>query len=776
MSEYLDFLQNKAINFKTSGFKVVPADINPYLFDWQAEVVCWACNLGKAALFEECGSGKTLQFCEWARLVLKHTGGYILIVSPLAVARQTIKEGMKIDVKISYIRHQEEAKCPGIYITNYDMLEHFDGSLWNGVVLDESSILKSFTGATKRMILDMFETTPYKLACTATPAPNDHLELGNHAEFLAVMRSNEMIQRFFINDSMSAGNYRLKHHAEKDFWRWITSWAVCLSKPSDLGYPDVCERYTFDMPELIVHSEVVAVDQTRAWADGKLIVDGTISATSMWREKRETTKDRCERARDLVEDDHESTIIWCDSNAEADYLKLLFPNAVEVRGSDSIKEKERKLELFSDGIVSQIITKPEIAGYGLNWQHCHNVIFVGVTYSFEKTYQALRRSWRFGQTEDVQSWMIAAESEGDIVKSLSVKQAAHKNMQKNMNDAMSESGLGITRRLEMQTVIPNADERGENWHLMLGDSCQRVNEIETNSIDFSVYSPPFSNLYIYSDSIADMGNSADDNEFFQHYLYMIKEMHRVTKPGRLSTVHCKDLPLYHNRDGAAGLKDFPGMIIRAHEEAGWTFHSRVTIWKDPVIEMQRTKNHGLLHKNFTQRSEVTRQGMADYLIVFRKWEGVEGTVSESPVKHNRKPGDYVGTKGPTDYDSDRDYSIQVWQRYASPVWFDIHQTRVLNYQLAKEGNDEKHICPLQLDVIDRSIDLWTNPGDLVYDPFNGIGSTGVCALKMGRKYIGSELKVGYYNISVRNLKDAEYATSVPTLFDLSESSLDPTDS
>lgn len=316
---------------------------------------------------------------------------------------------------------------------------------------------------------------------------------------------------------------------------------------------------------------------------------------------------------------------------------------------------------------------------------------------------------------------------------------------------------------------------GKNWSLYHGDSCELVKAIPSNSVHFSVYSPPFANLYIYSDSQNDMGNSADEEEFFQHYLYLIKELYRVTMPGRLSAVHCKDLPMYANRDGAAGLKDFPGMIIRAHEEAGWVYHSRVTIWKDPVIEMQRTKNHGLLHKNFTERGEVVRQGMADYMLIFRKWDGVEGTQSPKPVKHNlvaplpgvKSPHVFRGDNAPEVFDSNRDYSIQVWQRYASPVWMDINQTRVLNSQLARDGKDEKHICPLQLDVIERCIDIWTNPNDIVYDPFNGIGSTGVCALKMGRRYVGSELKESYYDVSVRNLKEAEFEAGTPTLFDLS---------
>lgn len=293
-----------------------------------------------------------------------------------------------------------------------------------------------------------------------------------------------------------------------------------------------------------------------------------------------------------------------------------------------------------------------------------------------------------------------------------------------------------------------AQEQGKAWAMYQGDCVELISGIPDNSIDFSVYSPPFSNLYIYSDAVQDMGNSADDEEFFEHYKFLMRELHRVTVPGRLTSIHCKDLPLYRNRDGAAGLKDFPGAIIRAHEECGWTFHSRVTIWKDPVIEMQRTKNHGLLYKNFQVRGEVCRQGMADYVITFRKWEGVDVTTSTKPVKHDRT-----------------EYPLDVWQNYASPVWMDIDQTNVLNYQIAKENGDEKHICPLQLDVIDRCIELWSNPGDTVLSPFAGIGSEGYEAIKLKRSFIGFELKRGYFSIAVANLKRAEAEASTPMLFD-----------
>ena len=738
LPDYRQFLLSKGATVPECGIAAVEDDVHPTLFLWQRQIVVWALRLGKAALFEECGLGKTFQQLEWARLVARHSGGKVLILAPLAVAHQTVAEGAKLGTPVRYCRSQEEADAAGerIIVTNYDMLKAFESEAFTGVVLDESSILKAFTGATKRLIMERFAHTPYKLACTATPAPNDHLELGNHAQFLDVMAStNEMISRWFINDSMQAGNYRLKKHAESDFWRWVASWAVCISRPSDLGHADD----GFLIPPLQVHSHVVSVDHTRAFAGGRLFVDGNLSATAMWAEKRATAPDRCRAAAELVSGLPGFWIVWCDTNQEADLLQELLPEAIEVRGADSLAAKESKLRQFSEGQARVIITKPDIAGFGLNWQHCHQQVFVGVTYSFEKTYQALRRSWRFGQSREVQAHLIYAESEGDIMQTLERKQEAHSRMQHSMNEAMSQVGLGghgAGRRL--RTAAPVQAERGGSWTMYLGDCVDVTGRLEPESVDFSVFSPPFSSLYIYSDALADMGNSADDDEFFEHFGYLIPQLHRVTVPGRLCAVHCKDLPLYRNRDGAAGLKDFPGRIIQAFESHGWTYHSRVTIWKDPVTEMRRTKNHGLLYKNFQVRGEVCRQGMADYVVVFRRWDGVETTTSPRPVIHDRE-----------------DYPLEVWQRYASPVWFDVDQTNVLNYQIARDDRDEKHICPLQLDVIERCIELWSNPGDLVLSPFAGIGSEGHVALKLGRRFLGIELKRSYFDVAVRNLRTVE---------------------
>lgn len=338
---------------------------------------------------------------------------------------------------------------------------------------------------------------------------------------------------------------------------------------------------------------------------------------------------------------------------------------------------------------------------------------------------------------------------------------------------------------------------GKNWTLYLGDSVEVCKGIPDSSIDFVIHSPPFSSLYIYSDSIADMGNSANHAEFFQHYGYLIRELYRVTVPGRLCAVHCKDLPLYMNRDGAAGLYDFPGDCLRAFESVGWIFHSRVTIWKDPVIEMQRTKNHGLLYKNFKVRGEVSRQGMADYILVFRKWEGVEGSESTKPIQHppDQYPLEYwQNAASPAQGDELRSSDVRSQllgevkelreilatteqalvdldngkphTHYAVPVWHDIDQTNVLNYRIAKDNEDEKHIAPLQLDVIERCIRLWTNPGDVVLSPFSGVGSEGYIALQLGRKFIGIELKMSYWKWAQRYLTEVVIESSQVTMFDM----------
>lgn len=756
------FLAAKRLLPAASGFPIGQDAMHALLFPFQRAIVQWAVQRGRAAIFADTGLGKTFMQVEWARLVAAHTGGRVLLLSPLAVAHQTIREAAKLGVGITYVRSQIEVfnASTSLVITNYDMLKVFDASAFVGVVLDESSILKAFSGTTKKRLLTMFADTPYRLACTATPAPNDHMELGNHSEFLGMMQGSEMLARWFINDSMQAENYRLKHHARADFWRWVTSWGVCIARPSDLGDSDD----GFELPPLTIHEHMVDVDYSRAQATGQLFANGALNATALWKDKAATAQDRCQHAATLVQaEPSETWVVWCDTNDEADRLQALLPKAVEIRGSDTPQAKECKLMAFSDGAARILITKPDIAGFGLNWQHCARMCFVGVTYSFEKFYQALRRSYRFGQQRSVIAHCIVAESEGSVIDTLHRKQADHTAMQAEMTAAQREHRNLTVQAARTVAPVEEAVARGNGWTLHLGDCVQTTARLETASIDYSIFSPPFAELYVYSESEADMGNCADRDEFFQHFQFLVPELLRITRPGRLCSVHCKDLPTYRNRHGAPGLYDFPGALVRVFEAAGWQFHSRVCIWKDPVIEAARTNNYGLLFGNFSKRAEVVRQGMADYLLTFRKHE--EG-MPDKQVTQVRTPGDYIGTNPPRHYKDDRDYAIQVWQRYASPVWFDINQTDVLNYQIARENEDEKHLCPLQLGVIRRAIDLWTNPGDVVFSPFAGVGSEGYAALELKRRFVGIELKRAYWNHAQRYLADSAFKQVQPTLFDL----------
>lgn len=340
----------------------------------------------------------------------------------------------------------------------------------------------------------------------------------------------------------------------------------------------------------------------------------------------------------------------------------------------------------------------------------------------------------------------------------------------------------VHQRKELKNVAQKT-ESGEGWTIHLGDSVQIIKSVPDKSIDYTIFSPPFSSLYIYSDSLADMGNCSSDEEFFKHFGYLVPELYRVTVPGRLCTVHCKDLPLYKGRDGEAGLKDFPGAIVRVFEQSGWTFHSRCTIWKCPVIERERTNNNGLLHKTIKRDSSQVRQGMADYLLTFRRFPDA-GLMSDKPIERPMGIDTYVGTCDPREESSQvmvgnheknhpskfarhpsNDPALAVWQRYAEPVWWDIDQMNVLNYGAARDGQDERHICPLQLDVIQRAVELWTNPGDLVFSPFAGIGSEGYSSLLAKRKFVGVELKESYWKQAQKNLTVAADKARQKSLFE-----------
>ena len=433
MISYQEFLARKHTRLAKSGFEIPLLEINQKLFDWQREIVRWAVRCGRAALFEDCGLGKTAQQLEWARLVVQKTNGRILLLCPLAVQWQTKREagkfGIDSQVQVNVVESQPEVQ-DGISITNYEKLHHFDTSQFVGVVLDESSILKAYTGATKRALCERFANTPYKLACTATPAPNDRMELGNHSEFLGVMPSDDMLARWFINDGGKAGTYRLRKHGERDFWRWMASWSVCISSPADLGF----DAGGFDLPDLVTIEHVI---DCKAESGYLFAVPRAVSATSVHREKRAYLDERADVVAGLVNNDTDCWAVWCDTDYESDALMDRIPDAVEVRGSHSERIKEDRLRAFSDGKARVMITKPEIGGFGLNWQHCHKTTwFAG--YSYERFYQSLRRLWRYGQTQDVEVHVIRTVNEGSIVETIERKRRQHEEMQREMAGLMGD--------------------------------------------------------------------------------------------------------------------------------------------------------------------------------------------------------------------------------------------------------------------------------------------------------------------------------------------------
>lgn len=445
--EYIDFLKSKLVVANPVGFEARP--LNPSLMDFQKDIELWGLKKGRCAFFLDTGLGKTLCQLEWARQVHEHTGGNVLILAPLAVSRQTEREGKKFGIPVNLCREQAEIK-PGVNVTNYEMLSHFDTSSFSGVVLDESSILKSYMGKTKMMLINSFKDTPYRLCCTATPAPNDHMETLNHAEFLGVMKSSEALSIWFINDTSNMGAYRLKNHAVKPFWEWVSTWAVCIQKPSDLGYEDG----DFNLPPLREKEHILPVDILDTTYENGFFRKIETNATAFYKEKRFTADARAKKTAEIVSGT-EQHLIWCDMDYEAELLKKYIPDAVEVRGSHSIAHKENSALGFIDGDIRVLISKPKIFGFGLNFQNCHNTTFCGLTYSYEDYYQAIRRFHRYGQRHEVTANIVLGSTEKSILDTIRRKQAQHEEMQRNMYGSIKE--------------IQNANIRGTSYTLNLDD-------------------------------------------------------------------------------------------------------------------------------------------------------------------------------------------------------------------------------------------------------------------------------------------------------------------
>jgi DNA modification methylase len=698
-----------------TGPTVPDGDIHPLLFPFQRDLVRWAVRKGRAAIFADTGLGKTYMQLEWARLLSKRT----LVVAPLTVARQTVRLAKDIGLTVHYTRSGNDLH-DGINVTNYEMLEHFDAAAFGAVVLDESSILKGLDGKTRQRVTAMFAATPYRLCCTATPAPNDIAEIANHAEFLGIMSRADMLATYFVHDD---AGWRLKKHAHEAFFRWLASWGMSIRKPSDLGYED--DGYL--LPPLTVTPTFLRTD----WRpQGQLFATGLGGITERTAIRRETTHARCEEAAAIIDSDPGQWIAWVGLNEEGRVLHAMLPGSVLVEGDQTPDEKAAAIEAFQDGRHRVLITKSRIAGFGMNFQNCHNMAFVGLTDSWEQYYQSIRRCWRFGQQHPVAVHVVLSEPEQVIYENVMRKEREAAAMSEYLIENVQEferAELGARAddwRYETQDAV------GDDWRLLLGDSAERLAELGSESIDLSVFSPPFMSLFTYTPTERDLGNSRGEQEFFGHFGYIIRELLRVTKPGRNCCVHVAQVPAMLSRDGYIGLKDFRGMTIRAFEADGWIYHGEVAIDKDPQAQAIRTKSKALLFTQMHKDSSWSRPALADYILIFRR------------------PGSNVVPVVP-------DLTNNEWIEWARPIWYGIRESDTLQFSAAREQEDERHICPLQLGTIERCVRLWSNKGETVLSPFAGIGSEGYMSLKLGRRFVGIELKRSYFDVAVRNLRAAE---------------------
>lgn len=759
--DYKEFIKTKSIKNTFFGKDIKLTDINPALFPFQKDIVRWAVKKGRCALFLDTGLGKTHCQTEWARLIAKRS----LIIAPLSVARQTVRLAKKItNTEIHYTRNDNDI-IDGINITNYEMIDKFNPEYFDAVVLDESSILKSLDGKTKQLVIKMFEKTPYRLCCTATPAPNDESEIGNHSEFLGIMKNNEMLATFFIHanktteiefktnngcddilkkkqSGKNGQEWRIRNYARESYYHWMSTWSMSIKTPSNLGYDD----FGYILPKLNIIPLFVDIDYQ---PEGELFFTKLKGIGDRAKIRKSTFQNRLDTVLNIVNSNDEQWILWCGLDIESDGLKNAINGSVNICGSDSLEYKTKMIEDFQDNKYRVMITKPKIAGFGMNFQNANNMAFIGLNDSWETFYQCIRRQWRFGQKKQVNVYIILTNLERCIYDNIMAKEKMAERMTNELISRVKKYEEMEIKNME-QVIIEKPKERkitGEKYTAYLGDSCEILKTIESDSIDISVYSPPFADLFTYSASEFDLGNCRNWDEFFEHYSFIIKEILRVTKQGRLSCVHTSDIAAMAMKDGYIGLRDFPGAVIKAHEKEGWIYHGYAVVTKNPQAQAIRTHAKGLLFVQMKKDSSCSRPCILDRILIFKK-KG-DSSIPVTPVVNG-------------EIDNEK------WIDWAGGIWTGISESDTLQFTTARSKDDEKHICPLQLGTIERCIKLYSNPGEILLTPFMGIGSEAYQAIRFGRKAIGIELKESYYNIALNNLSDIESKTKENTLFDMLE--------
>lgn len=831
MISYQDFLLSKVAFAPETGFEISKDKINPALKPHQRDAVMWAVKGGRRALFEAFGLGKTVQELEWCRIITAEKGGKALIVMPLGVRQEFTKDAQELlGIPVpQYVRTMAEVKASEaqILITNYERVRDgdIDPTYFTAAALDEASCLRDYGSKTYQTFNEKFKGVPYKLVATATPSPNRYKELIHYAGFLEIMDTGQALTRFFQRDSTKANNLTLYPHKEQEFWLWLSSWSLFITKPSDLGYDDT--GYALPPMEINYHAVSYQHKDIDTEKDGqvKLLADAAVSLKDAAKIKRDSIDARVAKMVDIVEanpDDH--FILWHDLEAERHAIKKALPEAVEVYGSQDYDIREKRVIGFAKGESRLLATKKSLSGQGCNFQyHCHRAIFLGIDYEFNDFIQAIHRIYRFMQTEKVIIDIIYTEEEQEILRVLLQKWKQHTYMADKMTEIIKKYGLANTSlidKLARTMGVERVEVSGKYYKAVNNDCILETENMPDNSVDLIVTSIPFSNHYEYTATYNDFGHNQNTQRFFEQMNYLTPNLLRILRPGRVFACHVKDRVLFGNATGTGmpTMEPFHAMCIKHYMEHGFMYFGMITVVTDVVRENNQTYRLGWTE----QCKDGTKMGVGcpEYILLFRKLPtDTSRAYADVPVTKDkadytraqwqidahgfwRSSGDRLLTKAelqsiPVDnlqavyrkYSRESVYSYEEHVALAKrldengklpasfmvvapgswnmDVWDDINRMRTLNTSQSRK-RAQMHVCPLQLDIVERLINRYSNPGDVVLDPFGGLMTVPLVAVQKERFGIGIELSADYFRDGVGYLQTAEMQRGEPTLFDFIE--------
>ena len=827
-AEYRKFLESKVVQAPKSGFTISSAEINPALKPHQRDAVQWAVAGGRRALFEAFGLGKSVQQLEWCRIITEHIKKPALIICPLGVKQEFAHDAVHL-LQIAaptYVRNMDEIRsCQNhIMITNYERVRDgdIDPTYFSAVSLDEASVLRSYGSKTYQTFLNKFQGVKYKLVATATPSPNRYKELIHYAGFLEIMDTAQALTRFFQRDSTKANNLTLYPHKEKEFWLWLSTWALFLQKLSDLGYSD--EGY--DLPPLDVRYHMLEASNAKMTYEkdgqGKMIPDFAVGLSQAARVKRESIDIRVAKAKEIIDDNPDDHfIIWHDLESERHAIKKAIPECREIFGSQDLDKREANTIDFSEGRYRILATKKELSGSGCNFQrHCHREIFLGIDYEFNDFIQAIHRCYRFLQNKPVVIDIIYMEQEQEILKVLKEKWQQYDKLTENMEKIIKQYGLAQTdavQEMKRSIGVRRIEVKGKNYRAIHNDCIEELATMPDNSVDEIITSIPFGNHYEYCESYNDLGHNENTERFFKQLDFMTPNLLRVLKPGRVFCCHVKDRILFGNTTGTGmpTVEPFHALTIMHYMKHGFQFFGMITVVTDVVRENNQT-----YHLGWTENSkDGTKMGVGceEYVLLFRKLPtDTSNAYADVPVKKDkheytrgqwqidahgywRSSGNRLISKDELEaipvknlqkvyrqYSRSHVYNYEEYVKLANDldkdgklpasfmvvapgswndsVWDDINRMRTLNTQ-QRLKRKQMHLCPLQLDIVERLVDRYSNPGEIVLDPFGGLMTVPLVALKKDRKGIGIELNPDYFRDGLGYLKTEEAKKAEPTLFD-----------